>query len=693
MPSSSEDEDSNINVIPMENFVSDGDMSTWPGNNYSERSDARWRELLAENWLKAMGTFEEGVIHTIEKLPDGYCLFERPRGTNPSMFDPFLFGHPSGRYFQSQITFLPHFLSLVKNELDKCKCKLCAPIKTTQGTSVPGKSVQRTKRPMQPIVNERRPTDAEGPDYWRILVMKLKDKQKLDEDIEQRFNLDWVLTHEWLSDYFTKLKMDPAYVPRRGELVLWIWQGLEDGCLLLNPKTRFIEIFGNDNKWHGVPNWRAGVVTQTPKEEEHMVNIIETPDSPRGLSYSGFRVETLPDPLGNDKSYSVQYAYVPLRNIKPFNTWQAYLNGQKREETHPSIENALTVMSSWSMVHKFHVIGEWPNARIQCKGIFIGAELLAVHDTVRLRPYGFHHDQLRNGTVGEVTEVMVIEKIQLCLSGCTDNDQDQLAEHFTALISGKVFTTDPSRISQEGPFKATLPVPSTEAATEPIPLTAEEATATFRQVSMSDYGPWYRMANGKTCNVSPHLIIGRCYEPLAAELMFGTHTLGYDLSGVMEGRAYSSQVDTRMAKNNTWFWGDCRVETLGLTEINGVECGLTAAQREDPQKWQAIIRISHGEVSHALRRQAQIPSSSGRPFKSSSSSSAPRGRPKTGLAHVAQNSKLVSSAIGSAPETEDDSSDDTNGPTDDQVSGGVSGLGLRGGPSSGEDSAEDSPFA
>ncbi|CAI7622061.1 unnamed protein product [Penicillium glandicola] len=687
MSSSSEDEDTNLNTIPMENFPSDGDMSTWPGGQYIERDDFNWRKLLAENWLKDMGTYEEGVIHIIEKLPDGYCLFQRPRGTNPGLFDSFLFGHPSGRYYQSQTTFLPHFLSLVKNELDKCNCKPCEKMKTVQGTVVRG-----TRRAVQPTNNERRPTDAEGPDYWRILVMKLKDKKKLDEDIEQRFNIDWVLTHEWLSDYFMKLVLDPAYVPRRGELVLWVWQGLEDGCLMRNPETGLIEIFGNDNKWHGVPNWRAGVVTQTPEDEGHMVNIIETPDSPRGLSYSGFRVETLPDPLGNDKSYSVQYAYVPLRNIKPFNTWQLYLNGQERDDMHPSIENAMTVMSSWSVVHKFHIVGEWPNARIHCKGIFIGAELLAVHDTVRLRPHGFHHDQLKAGTVSEVTEVMVIEKIALCLTGCVDDDKEQLAEHFTALISGKIFTTNPSRITEEGPFKATNPVPSTtEAATGPIPLTTEEATATFRQVGMSDYGPWYRMANGRTCNISPHFIIGRCYEPLAAELMFGTHALGYDVSGVMEGRAYSSQVDARMAGDNTWFWGDCRVETLGLTEINGVECGLTAAQRETPRKWQAIIKMSHGEVSSALRGQAQIPASGGRPFKSSSS--APKGtssRPKSGLAQVAQTSKLVSSGIGSAPETEDDSFGDA---TDDQVSGGFSGLGLGGGHSTREDSEEEDPFA
>jgi hypothetical protein len=501
-----------------------------------------------------------------------------------------------------------------------------------------------------------------------MLVMKMKDKGEIDEPIEQRLNLDWVLTHEWLSDYFMKLVLDPAYVPRRGELVLWIWQGLEDGHLMRNPETGRVEIFGNDHKWHGVPDWRAGVVTQTPEDDVHMVDIVETPDSPRGLSYSGFRVETLPDPLSNDKSYSVQYAYVPLRNIRPFNTWQIYLKGQEREKTHPSIENAMTVMSSWSMVHKYHIIGKEGNCSIYCKGIFVGSELLAVSDTIRLKPEGFQYDDLKSGKAPKVTDVMVIEKISLRMMNCIDDDPEQLATYFTALISGQVYTTDPKRVRNSRVF------PDPTADENPTPLTTDEATATFRQVSMCDYGPWYRMAKGRNCNISPQIIIGRCYEPLAAELMFGTHKLGYDLSGVMEGRNYSSQVDARIPPGNTWFWGDCRVETLGLTEINGVECGLTAAQREDPLRWQAIIKMSHGEFGHALRRQAQIPGSKGRP----KTSSAPRGRPKGGLAKVAQTSKLVSAGLGSAPE-DNDSYDDESGSTDEQSTGNVSELGLSAG--------------
>lgn len=65
MSSSSEDDDPNVNIIPMDNFPSDGDINTWPsGGHYVERPDVRWRELLAENWLKKMGTYEEGELTT-----------------------------------------------------------------------------------------------------------------------------------------------------------------------------------------------------------------------------------------------------------------------------------------------------------------------------------------------------------------------------------------------------------------------------------------------------------------------------------------------------------------------------------------------------------------------------------------------------------------------------------------------------
>jgi len=61
MPSS-DDQDSDVNIIPMDSFPSDGDMSTWPGEPYAERDDTNWRRLLATNWLEKMGSLEEGEL-------------------------------------------------------------------------------------------------------------------------------------------------------------------------------------------------------------------------------------------------------------------------------------------------------------------------------------------------------------------------------------------------------------------------------------------------------------------------------------------------------------------------------------------------------------------------------------------------------------------------------------------------------
>jgi hypothetical protein len=55
----SDGDDSNVVVLSMD-FQSDGDINTWPGFPYKPRDDSRWRQLLAENWLKSQGSYVEG---------------------------------------------------------------------------------------------------------------------------------------------------------------------------------------------------------------------------------------------------------------------------------------------------------------------------------------------------------------------------------------------------------------------------------------------------------------------------------------------------------------------------------------------------------------------------------------------------------------------------------------------------------
>ncbi|KAJ5157073.1 uncharacterized protein N7482_008173 [Penicillium canariense] len=484
------------------------------------------------------------------------------------------------------------------------------------------------------------PLDVEGPDYWKIHIKDLKDKGELDEEINHPFNLDWVLTHDFLTDYFIRLTLQPAFVPRRGEVVLWT--ATLDGRLEYNEQTQSVQMRAEDGTWLGMPDWRAGVVTQIAEEESSYLDIVQETTKKNPISYSGFRVETLPDPVEDDKSYSMQYKYLPLKCIKPFGAFERFLYPTPREKLHPSIENALTTMSSYSLLHKVRFKGKWPNARVYCKGIFIGPELLAVMDTVRLKPFGMKASDLEDkqgqvrGDMGPtVTDVMVIEAIWLQLDECNaDPSNEQLARKTVPYIAGKVYTLDPRRLEREMPF-----------ATDPLQkLTSWEIDNTFRQVGMRVYGKWYRVAGGKTCVVTPGMILGRCYEPEATYLHYGSFNLDYDLHGVLSGRRFSTQADGRIPEGVEFFWGDSRVETLGLATMNGVDVGPAAEQRDDPVRWQAILRILHGSTSDVDVRLADLPSSKsvGRPPS------------KKTFSEVSKMSKLVSTGLGATTENEEE---------------------------------------
>ncbi|KAJ5572233.1 Transcription-silencing protein Clr2 [Penicillium sp. DV-2018c] len=460
-----------------------------------------------------------------------------------------------------------------------------------------------------PANNDRQPEDADGQDYWRMMIMKLKDKGELDEAVEQPLDPTGAFNHELLSDYFKKLAQIPAYVPRRGELVIFTLEGLKNGWLMSNDNGHF-ELFGYDNKWHGAPYWRAGVVIGTPDEDTQELDIIEKPVNSRGLGYPGFSLEILPDPLSG-QLFSMFIDDIPLRDIRPFNAWQIFLQGQDRHQQDPSIEDAMAVMSSHSTVHQYHIVGKGEDCRVHCKGIFVGAELLAVSDTIRLEPESTQCYNLRTFKPAMITDVMVIEQISLPMKGIVDHDIVQLVKDCVPLISGRVYTLDPKRVATSRLF------PDPTADNSPTPLTANEAKAVFRQDEISDYGPWYRMAQGRICEVTPSAVVGRCYEPLAAEMMFETSDLNYDLRGVWEGRRFSEQVYSDMPAGKTWLWGDSRVEKLVLPESD-IE---TAPQYEDPKKWGAVIGMERVESSHKSSYELQCEAEISEASSSASSSS------------------------------------------------------------------------
>lgn len=519
-----------------------------------------------------------------------------------------------------------------------------------RAAGVPPSKIPKPGPELKSSISDDYPSDADGPDYWKIHIMELKNQGTLDEEIKHPMNMDWALTNEWLEEYSTRLSLQPAFVPRRGETVLWLYD--YDGQLEWNLANKCYQIRNPDDSWGEKPQWRAGVITQTPEEPCTYLDINQTTKKEQPVNYSGFRVETLPDPLGADKSLSMQSTYIPLKCIRPFGAFARFIQSTPREQLHPSIEYAMITMASWSLLSHTRFHGTWPNARVENRGIFIGSELISIHDTVRLKPFGMSfEDTLSGDTVTrpetDPIDVMVVERIWLEMKDCdADPKSPQLAKQIHPYLAGVVYTRDPNRLSRPMPF-GNAPLQK---------LSIVEVGNLFRQVGMHLYGDWYRVAAGEKCVVSPSMVLGRCYEPEASMLYHGDDRLDFDLHSILNGRNYSASTDARVPDGVGWLWSASRVETLGLATMNGIECGLGAPQRENTGRWQAILKILNGPYTDADIRRAELPRRVGRPSL------------KQTFGEVSKMSKLVSAGLGESPMSSDIGAEETNDDGDEAMS-------------------------
>ncbi|KAK2742465.1 hypothetical protein FQN57_005356 [Myotisia sp. PD_48] len=627
-------------IVPIDESFSDGDPATWPADPiYSEIDASLYLKKLAERWMIERGEYKDGAQYILNKLPEGYVYYSRVRLSQPHMRDNFLWGHPSGKYYFSPNRFWPHFQYLMNGGTVPCECEHCALGKRSKpresgsasrprrGNLSSGKFTELTMRnkPGPKPVGEksgkghvRRPkylaVDEEGNrDVYKELVYRLKEKGVLDEPIKEPDNMDWRAEAKQLRHHLTQLEMQHSFIPRLGELVLWCTS--LKGDVLFDFDTETFQMY-SQQRFVGIPQWRAGVVTQVPDISPLLRDLFTETKQSSALNTSGFRIETYPDSNSTDKSLSCQYKYVPLSHTRPFNLWDIYLQGVPTTEFHSSIENALTIMSSFSMLDKYHFSGNWPNATINCHGIYLGAELLLKGDGVRLVP--------QDGT-DNVTDVLVIENIQLCLSSCDANlSSAYLSESISPRIIGKAYTIDRYRAHSSQK------------------LTHDEIAKSFECTGMGEYGPWYNLhAPGSTLEVSINQVIGRCFESEYMTIMFNDRSLGLDLEGVRSGRAYGRRTDHRIEPGKEWFQGDHRVETLAVETINGIEVGSCDDAR-DPKMWRGNLKIIDGIALPADLRDAQITKAFGRSSNKLIGSKTASSK----FRNAGKMSSLVSTAIG-----------------------------------------------
>lgn len=667
---------------------SDGDGRRRPKTNDYIRNDEYWLVRLGEAWAKHTGRHQPGHTYRLDRLPDGYGGYEKTRpGT--THVDRYVHGHAKGQA-RSVPDFLPHFLFLMGNgHAAGCTCKLCANggnrsgSKRTSGvgrvadtesagsgsplqsqyfakpkvsTSRPQSTAPQPRQLGRPRLGtqnmtrdsddsdappppRRKQVDEEGtPDALRALLDKLKaanenaepEERVVDERIVESMSPDWRAGHSALMKELKTAAKLPGCVPRKGDLVLFVrnlaanevlgWDKSAQAWRVLDLQTR---------SWAHRPKWEAGVVTQTPKEPLTDDDLDGIPASKKSnVINSGFRIEPLPQPNSVKKSYTTQHKYIPLHATRPLAMWRECLHGVSEEDWHPTISHALTVISSFCVLGRYHFKGTWPEATIFAQGIFIGPELITVGDTVRL------HNRSGEHADDAVTDVMVITAIKVRivnLDEASDDDHDDGHPYNTCThISGHTYTQDPTR-SFDGVGK--------------LPISSESV---LLPKGLRELGTWYHVTDPKNTKARIEVpftrVIGRCYESAALEAWFTPPTtiaappssfqavnaikpsiavndqaistdLSRGLPGLLQARAFSQKSDVRIDRNNgkTWFWADTRVEQLDLHEVNGHYVGMRNTEHRSREKladWRKALKAMDGrrggvEEYHAARKERE----------------------------------------------------------------------------------------
>ncbi|KAF1356037.1 hypothetical protein EJ07DRAFT_130450 [Lizonia empirigonia] len=661
---------------------SDGDATHLPKPGSQTQMDppTLYLEKIGDQWMQARGEAQPGIKYILEGLPAGYTLWQRPRAKDPKTFDKYLYGHPGHKAFDSPNRFYPHFQYLMDNGGNSicCPCTVCSGSSgvlpksavnsvrirrssaTSSSSSRPSSSEGPTrslKHPTQghhvyPVSAEPAPsaqskgrpkllstgmdttrTDEEGtPDVYRNLINKLRRHGEIDETIEEPMSLDWRAEQELLPELLQKLNKEQQWVPRRGDIVLYVRELPEDTHIIRHPIVGDYRMYNEKTKlWLSHPVWEAGLVGQIPAETTTIEDICENGVKESNVTYSGVRVEPLPDVNSTDKSLSKRHKYIPVRHTRPFVLWKQLLH--QVSKWHPTIRNAQAVTSTMSLTGKYRFKGAWPDASIYCRGMYIGHEMLVVGDAVRLLPNPSHRQT-------NCTDILVIKSIRLKWSNldkASDNDWDEGRPYNSNVwIYGVAYTSDSTRMNKEWLSDNHVRLPK----------------------AADHYGEWYPLhPPSKELAVPFPRILGRLYERDAMALWLNTKSNDLPLldagrESLVESRVLARQLDQRIARelDATWYWGDNRTQALDLHTVNGLDVAAHD-QGRDPKEWRKKIKVLEGMTNSKVGSSAKPPAAPGlagqnlRGFMAPALSDLP-GRSQ--LPRAADETSLSGSTVGSS---------------------------------------------
>jgi hypothetical protein len=180
--------------------------------------------------------------------------------------------------------------------------------RSVQPSALPSLAAQH-KRRLKKITPglDKSNVDGEGtPDVYRNLIDKLRRDQHVDESIEEPLSPDWRAEQELLPRLLDDIKTNEQWVPRTGDIVLYI-RYIPDGVDLVRDETDTKEFRLYDERREnnlGAPQWVAGLVTEAATGTT-IADLVDS-DQQQNVSNTGVRVEPIPDPNNVNKSLSKQ---------------------------------------------------------------------------------------------------------------------------------------------------------------------------------------------------------------------------------------------------------------------------------------------------------------------------------------------------------------------------------------------------
>jgi len=639
-------------ILPIVDCQSDGDPSKWPpASRGLTRNDRHFLEPVANLWAKDRDQADLGgppsiATWRLDRLPDGYAGYEKAR-PNSKHVDRYIYGHPSG-HFRSVTEFYPHFKHLMEFKgTAGCPCKLCTgtnrrvskggagsttrstspafsssyfapsqaqsqsqsqsraapPSSVSRPTGVPNLPQGRLSSPSPPPPPRKQVDEDGSPDVFRALLDELKTTDSvIDRKIAESLSPDWRVGNDLLKELLDEWSGLRHFVPRVGELVLFVRDlKPEEGLAWDSTLHTWRKTAPDVDHLLDRPQWEAGVITQMPLQRVDESDLATAPATKSNVVNSGFRIEPLSQPGGDDKSHSRQHRYVPLHGIRPLVYWQNCLSGLPAEEWHQTVSYALTVTNTFCVLGRDRFKGvrdeiTGSEATIFCRGAYIGSELILPGDTVRILP---NPDEQKGD---EVTDILVVTAIKLRLVNIDEagnDDWDQGRPYTVCLhISGKAFTLDRKR-SFDGVGK--VPIPPDSKLLRP---------------GLQGYGQWYHVTDPQHSKARLEVpytrIFSRVVESTAYECWFQTPDsavqpfrkpartaeLKRGASAMWRAREYAYHNDPRIDKaaGKSWYWADTRTEALELHEVNNRFVGPKDPTRtsEQMKAWRKALAALDG---------------------------------------------------------------------------------------------------